>query len=89
MFLHLSVSDFVHSGSVCIPACTGADTPLLGRYPRVSQHALGQTPRRPLQRTVRILLECILVLFVFAVLNKNVSAMISSFLPLSLEQNEK
>ena len=27
----------------------------------VSQHTLGQTPPRPLQRTVRILLECFLV----------------------------
>ena len=33
MFLHLSVSDFVHSGCVCIPARTGTDTPLLGRHP--------------------------------------------------------
>ena len=55
-----------------IPACTGADTP----WADISQHALGQipplgrhipactgadTPRWVLQRTVRILLECILV----------------------------
>ena len=44
-----------------IPACTGADTPI--PWADISQHALGQTPpRRPLQRTARILLECILVL---------------------------
>ena len=51
-----------------IPACTGAD---------ISQYALWQTPppsRRPLQRTVRILMECILVLayfFIFRKLHEN------------------
>ena len=76
MFLHLSVSHSVHR--VCvgqppsgrhIPACTGADGPLGRHIPActgadISQYALWQTlpPRRPLQRTVRILMECILVL---------------------------
>ena len=47
---HLS---FCSHGGVCIPACTGANTPP-GRQP--------PPPGRPLQRTVRILLECILVI---------------------------
>ena len=38
MFLHLSVILF--TGGVCIPACTGADTP----WADISQHALRQTP---------------------------------------------
>ena len=48
---------------VCIPACTGADTP--GRHsPHLVRHPPRQTPPgRPLQRTVRILLECILLIF--------------------------
>ena len=46
------------------PPCT--DTPLgkhpPGRHPPLGRHhPTGQTPQRPLQRTVRILLECILV----------------------------
>ena len=59
----------------CIPACTRADTPgqmLSDNPPPPGRHwqtpPPGQTPprqtplpRRPLQRTVRILLECILV----------------------------
>ena len=52
------------SQGVCIPACTGANTPLAD----ISQHALGQTPpnpRRPLQQMVRILLECFLVQYNF------------------------
>ena len=87
MFSQACVKNSVHK-EVCIPACTGADTPhgqvsqhALGQPPKqVSQHALGQTyPRQtppwadtpqtdtphrsPLQQTVRILLECILVHF--------------------------
>ena len=50
MFLHLSVSHSVHGG--CISACIGADTPPSWQTP---------SPRRPLQRTVRILLECIFI----------------------------
>ena len=59
-FLHLSV---ILSTSECIPACTWADTPLGRHLPRADTPP-GQTPppsRRLLQRTVRILLECILV----------------------------
>ena len=55
-------SQFCSRGEGCIPACIGADTA------RVSQHALGQTPPPPgrlLLRTVRILLECILVFLRF------------------------
>ena len=42
----------------CIPACTGTDT-----IPPPGRHIPGRhpSPRRPLQRTVRIILECILV----------------------------
>ena len=47
------------SQGVCIPACIGADTPLADTP---SRHT---SPRRPLQRTVRILLECILVWITF------------------------
>ena len=59
---------------VCIPACTGAEPPsprqtdiplgrhFPGRHLPPGRHPPGQTPPRwPLQRTVRILLECILV----------------------------
>ena len=70
MFLHLSVSHCVHSGGVCFSACWEThpswQTPLgrhpLGRHPW--KDTPGQTPpsRWPLQRTVRILLECFLVL---------------------------
>ena len=81
MFSQACVKNSVHGPGGCIPACTGADTPLpsacwdtppradLGRHPQ-GKHPPGQTPplgrppplhRRPLQRTVRILLECILV----------------------------
>ena len=56
-----------------IPACTGADTPLPGRLTHPGQtppgrFSPGQTPpsgRRLLLRTVRILLESILVLMAF------------------------
>ena len=44
MFLHLSISHSVHRGEVCIPACTGADTP--GQtYPSMhwGRHPPGQT----------------------------------------------
>ena len=110
MFSEACVKNSVHGGWVCIPACTGADTPHCpvhagihtpwqtpprqttslgrhppgrhppgrhppgrhppGKHPPPSQiHTpSGQTPPslvsppgRPLQRTVRILLECILV----------------------------
>ena len=55
MFLHLSVSHSVHRRLVYTPAPPG-------RHPR-GRHPPGKhtPPRRPLQRTVRILLECILV----------------------------
>ena len=56
MFLHLSVSHSVHRG--CIPACIGADTPSPGRHP---PPWADPSPRRPLQWTVRILLEFIIV----------------------------
>ena len=61
MFLHLSVILF--TGGVCIPACNGPDTPLgqatpLGRHPPPGRHH-PPPPRRPLQWTVRILLEYI------------------------------
>ena len=66
MFLHLSVSHSVHGARGCL-----ADNPL-GRHPQAdtptpTQCMLGCTPpsRRPLQRTVRILLECFLVLITF------------------------
>ena len=64
MFLHLSVILFTGGGGVCRTPSrqtpSQADTPLLGKHtpPR-------QTPRpqrRPLQRPVHILLECILIL---------------------------
>ena len=64
MFLHLSV--ILSKGGVCLSACWNRHP--LGRNP------LGQTPpwtdtptpsRRLLQRTVRILLECILVFLKF------------------------
>ena len=59
-FLHLSVSNFVHSGGGV--GVGGGWCPGPGPW-GVSQHALRQTPssRRLLLRTVRILLECILV----------------------------
>ena len=50
MFLHLSVSHSVHRGC-------------LGRHPSTEGHP--PPPRRPMQRTVRILLECILVQSVY------------------------
>ena len=67
MFLHLSVSHYVHRG-VCIPACIGADTPLPSACwdthtpcpVHAGIHQPPPLPRRPLLRTVRILLECIL-----------------------------
>ena len=64
MFSQACVKKSVHGG-VCIPSCTGADTPL-GRHPP-RQTPPGQTPpsRRLLQRTVRILLECIVIVTVF------------------------
>ena len=64
------------AGGMCIPACTGQAGvyPSMhwagGVYPSMywagwcGRHPTGQTPRhpqQPLQRTVRILLECILV----------------------------
>ena len=58
VFLHLSV--ILSRG--CISACTGADTPWADTPP----HRTDTNPppsRRLLQRTVRILLECILVSF--------------------------
>ena len=59
MFLHLSVSHSVHRRGVCLSACWDTHPP--GRHPPP-----GQTPpspnRRPLQRMVRILLECFLVI---------------------------
>ena len=59
MFLHLSVSHSVHGGvSTSVHAgihTPQADTPLLGRHPP-------SPSRRPLQRMVRILLECFLVI---------------------------
>ena len=61
MFLHLSVSYCVHrGGGVCLSACWDIPT---GQAPR----PWADTPpcRRLLQRTVRILLECILVLIFF------------------------
>ena len=46
-----------------IPACTGADTPPGQTLPGQTPHPPGQTSRRrPLQRTIRILHECFLVL---------------------------
>ena len=73
MFLHLSVSHSVHKGGVCLSACWDTHTSP-GRHPP-ARHPPGQTPsldrhptgqthtpsRRPLQWTVRILLECFLV----------------------------
>ena len=78
MFLHLSVSHSVHRVCVGqTPPPEDISQHALGQTPPwadISQHALGQTypsmhcdrppppPRRPLQWTVRILMECILVL---------------------------
>ena len=61
MFLHLSVSYSVHGGR-CLPQC------MLGYPPWAGTPSLGRHPpcRRLLQRTVRILLECILVLIFFS-----------------------
>ena len=68
MFSHLSVSHSVHSGGmygVCVCVCVcgrGRAWQAVG-----SMHGVGGggwhawQERRPLQRTVRILLECILV----------------------------
>ena len=75
MFLHLSVSHSVHMGG-CLPQCMleynlpgqippppgqipPGQTPTLGRHPRADTPP--PTGRRPLQQTVRILLECFLV----------------------------
>ena len=71
MFSQACVRNSVHWGGVS----AYADTPLLGRHSPPGQHPqeniplgrhpLGQTllpPIRPLQRTVRILLGCILVI---------------------------
>ena len=69
IFLHLSVSHSVHGG--CLPQCMLGCT-LPGRHhPWAETHPSGHTPplhrpptsRRPLQRTVRILLERFLVAF--------------------------
>ena len=65
------------TGEVCIPACTVSDTPMGRHIPRQihlrrtppgktggvypSMHWFRHPPGRPLQRTVRILLECYLV----------------------------
>ena len=58
MFLHLSVSHSVHRGR-CLTDTPWADQQADTPYP---VHAgIHSSPRRPLQRTVRILLECILV----------------------------
>ena len=55
MFLHPSQSCCSRGGGVCLSACW--DTP---------HSSWPDTPsRRPLQRTVRILLECFLVSFIF------------------------
>ena len=80
MFLHLSLILFtgggwggVHPPGQTPPRQTHPH-PTLGRHPQTNPpngrhpHPLGRpppSPRRPLQRTVRILLECILVLYVF------------------------
>ena len=62
MFLHLSVILFTGEGRCTAPS---ADTPW-------QTHTLADTPppptRRPLQRTVRILLECILVVYKYSLL---------------------
>ena len=63
MFFQASVILFTREKRVCIPACTGADT---DRSDTPHQPPPGQTPpdrQPPLQLTVRILLECILVLY--------------------------
>ena len=61
MFLHLSVSHSVHRGGVCV----WAHPP--GRHLSVilftGECLARHPPRRPLQRTVRILVECILVFY--------------------------
>ena len=61
MFLHLSVSHSVHRGCLGRPP---RQTPPWAATP-LGRHPLGSQPppraRRPLQQTVRILLECILV----------------------------
>ena len=57
MFSQACVTNSVHGGGAC--------TPLYARHHPLGRHrpSLGRPPsrRRPLQRTVRILLECILV----------------------------
>ena len=59
MFLRLSVSHSVHGREVYTPL--GRDSP--GGHPLGRPSPLGRHPhpRRPLQRRVRIILECILV----------------------------
>ena len=69
MFSQASVILF--TGGACIPACTGQTPPGQTPPPPCPVHSwihthpcqvhAGIHPRRPLQRTVRILLECILV----------------------------
>ena len=65
MFLHLSVILFT-GGGVCLSACSDTTHPRSRHSPQ-SRHPLPPSPpgRRPLFRTVRILLECILVYFMF------------------------
>ena len=71
MFLHLSVSHSVHRGAyVAGGACmAGGRACVCGWKACMSRGVHGQGPvwqeRQPLQRTVRMLLECILVFFVF------------------------
>ena len=60
MFLHLSVSHSVHRGVSGRADTPQADTPL-GRHPR----RVNTLSRLPLQRTVRILLQCFLVFYYF------------------------
>ena len=71
MFLHLYVSHSVHRGGGCLADIPQADTPPLGRHPPGQTSPGRHPPPRAetppgcsgRQRTVRILLECILVFF--------------------------
>ena len=65
MFSHVCVKNSVHRG-LRIPACIGTEPPGQTAPGQTPPHTPRQTPPHwPLQRTVRIQLECILVILFF------------------------